>query len=1765
MHKNHKLWFTLIELIVVITILAILGTIAFIAMQGYSKTARDSKRISDVSRIKTSLELFKIEAATYPEVTDGYEVTYSWATARTQGTFWEQTFRNVEKLDKVPLDPTTDAPYAYSVTSSKKEYQVASIIETDLALTPPIPQGTLSWIKDSIHLDLPLSGEGQYSGLQNIISQAEAARTKARARITWTYNGKTLKVSKGIFTMILAAPSIVSSEYTPLETQLNNNTLAYDGFSNLPASYEGTNFETKGEGSTLNLVNKDNVELFSWKLTDLTDVENWANARKALVNNIQTAYSNTRIATSDSIARLLSVDTTNNEDTENTANYLINNDSSSSLLSSTKSTSSITSSDCSWTPHGDTKDFWSVSTVSFAEWQSACDTAKKTFTCDNWSFIDWINFADTTTYKYSSCVVWDASNCIAWSVIWTDATYSYSEISHWLTGNGDWSINVTNWTQNYSSVISCNNWEVTIDSETAWSLVCDSTYHEESWTCVSDSKTVSCTATWTNPTNSTENTSEQVTINYVNWAWETAADCTWTCNENYTENAWACEANSNSWTCSWTVPTNATKTTPDTFAQTWDWSAWAPGSMTWTETASECDFDCNLNYTWNSTNTSCEANTQDVTCSWTQPDNTTLNSGSTYTQTWNGTDWSPTTSYNYAVSWDCSYSCNSLFHTEDNWNTCVSDTKQVTCTSWNNPANSTEDTTELVTINYVSWAWETAANCSWTCDDGYVQNWSTCEEDTMYSLRFNDDDSAYLSRTPSSAGNRQKWTWSGWVKRSAVWKSNDYLMSAYTWASNSNFTAVYFHTDDKLYIQWRTATWLWTKQVFRDTSAWAHIVITVDTWNSEINKRLRLYVNWDEITDFDTDQRSSISIWQNFAFWSTGQHILGAYKSTGSVSLPFDWYLSNVNFIDWKVYDPTKFGYRDSTTGQWLPMAYSDPESYWYGTNWFHLDFSDSVNLWNDKVGSNNWTVNNIDSSDQMLDSPVNNFATLNPLSEIWDIILSQGNTVSINTVDSWPSVFSSLGMSKGKWYFESTGMDTARFAVWISSKSFTNTSFDTNNSHIAYSQTPLRYYDEWVNMAINGDPSFVANDILWIAVDIDTWKFWLSINGTYVNDSRWIIWDPVNWNNPLATFIAWETQFVQAMVNRADVSVNFGQWWQAGLTYYPDAGGSFKYAPPTGFKALSTKNIPDTYSYKASEVEDLGSGLVSYWNMDWNLNDLSGNSYNGADNWWPVLNTPWVFNWSTTFDWVDDNIVISDSPLPSSATSPFSVSLWMNSDFKGNSYNVMVWSYWTPAAYEYYWWYIGTEYYSTWAKPIIISLGDWDNDVYYTWNKQINDWKWHNITMKYDWSNYLKLYVDWVLDWEFTVWAMSYHTNTYTTIGSYHYNRWSVSAWQYFKGSLDDIAIWNRELSDNEITQLYNAWTQENTVNIIKDPSKHFDVLTWTATNAQHNITWLKFQPDLVWWKKRSSLDNNVLVDVIRWSSNELSSNTTWVEYNNINWVSSFNSDWFSLVWSWNGSWVWNGNAWSTHVAWNWKAGWTAVTNNKWNISSQVSANPDAWFSIISWTWNWAAMSRVWHWLNMIPEIIINKNRDQDRWWDPWFDNFWVYHKNIWKNRWLMLNNSRSEQASTVFWNIPTESTIWIWWSLPGSDTSYTNNNWSKYIAYAFHSVPWYSKVWSYTGNWNTDGPFVYTGFKPRYILAKPIVAGSWHTWDTQRNPFNIVDNRLYLNDSRAELTGTTNIDILSNGFKLRPSNGTAMNDSWQNFIYIAFAEAPFKYANAR
>lgn len=287
----QKKAFTLVELIVVIIILAILWTIAFISLQWYSKDARDSTRISTISKIKTSLELFQLWSWKYPLPTDTNQITYSWNLAWSQWYFWEDTFKNVTNLDKIPTDPLTDYQYIYSVTNTRQEYQVAWIIEWGVALNP-IYQAT-AWDKTSV------------------------------LKISWNYNWKVLKVSTGWVDYILAVPSIITSSWFTIEEIADSWTFAYNWYKNLPVEYDWSQYNVLWD-IWLNLVNKSNLLLFSWSIWDLKlTTQESIDARKLFIDKLQLAYSWTQLDYLWDINEILSV--TNEDDKEKISTYLINN------------------------------------------------------------------------------------------------------------------------------------------------------------------------------------------------------------------------------------------------------------------------------------------------------------------------------------------------------------------------------------------------------------------------------------------------------------------------------------------------------------------------------------------------------------------------------------------------------------------------------------------------------------------------------------------------------------------------------------------------------------------------------------------------------------------------------------------------------------------------------------------------------------------------------------------------------------------------------------------------------------------------------------------------------------------------------------------------------------------------------------------------------------------------------------------------------------------------------------------------------------------------------------------------------------------------------------------------------------------------------------------------------------------------------------------------------------------------------------------------
>jgi len=310
--------FTLVELIVVITILAILWTIAFISMQSYSSNARDSTRISDLSAMKTSLELFQLDSWKYPEPTEGFVVSYSWSEVWTQWTFWTTTFSNISKLDKIPTDPLTEKEYTYSVTKTKQEYQFAWIVEWDEISYNPLPNP-------------PLSGEG----IATLISQTNAGDLVATALVTWTYNGQMLKTENWINCNILSLPSIISSEpntVTDLWIILTNKSLVYNWYENLPTNYITTKYKTDWWFPFES--NKQIVYDDSASCMPLYNPED-NTARIELLTNLQEAYSWTLIENEDDIIWVVNIDLTDTGSLDVIAATFVNNNLGGDLAIST--------------------------------------------------------------------------------------------------------------------------------------------------------------------------------------------------------------------------------------------------------------------------------------------------------------------------------------------------------------------------------------------------------------------------------------------------------------------------------------------------------------------------------------------------------------------------------------------------------------------------------------------------------------------------------------------------------------------------------------------------------------------------------------------------------------------------------------------------------------------------------------------------------------------------------------------------------------------------------------------------------------------------------------------------------------------------------------------------------------------------------------------------------------------------------------------------------------------------------------------------------------------------------------------------------------------------------------------------------------------------------------------------------------------------------------------------------------------------------------
>jgi hypothetical protein len=328
-------------------------------------------------------------------------------------------------------------------------------------------------------------------------------------------------------------------------------------------------------------------------------------------------------------------------------------------------------------------------------------------------------------------------------------------------------------------------------------------------------------------------------------------------------------------------------------------------------------------------------------------------------------------------------------------------------------------------------------------------------------------------------------------------------------------------------------------------------------------------------------------------------------------------------------------------------------------------------------------------------------------------------------------------------------------------------------------------------------------------------------------------------------------------------------------------------------------------------------------------------------------------------------------------------------------------------------------------------------------------------------------------------------------------------------------------------------------------------DAQLYTGNGSSQTLTTTSgFKPDLVWIKQRSAATGNDLTDTVRGATKTLQSQDTAAEETRANDLTAFTSTGFSVG---SGGNV-NTNA-GTYVAWEWQAGQgTNTSNTSGSITSTVSVNASAGFSVVTWSGNSTIGATVGHGLGVAPSMIIVKQRTGVESWA-------TYHSSLGATKYIDLNGTAGAATSISRWNntAPSSSVITLY------NDSVNNGSGSTYVAYCWSQIAGFSSFGSYTGNGSSDGPFVYTGFRPRFVMLKRSDSTSaWTIQDSARDPENTVDKILYPNYSDAEFSGTDLMDFVSNGFKLRQA-GTDRNASGGTYIYMAFAENPFKNALAR
>ena len=1135
------------------------------------------------------------------------------------------------------------------------------------------------------------------------------------------------------------------------------------------------------------------------------------------------------------------------------------------------------------------------------------------------------------------------------------------------------------------------------------------------------------------------------------------------------------------------------------------------------------------------------------------------------------------------------------------------------------------------------------------------------------SLRFNQGDSAYLSRTPATAGNQKTFTISAWVKRTelpASYLKGRILTCGTSLGSNlSNSFFFGFDGDESLRVYQEiggaTSISIDTNAVYRDVSAWLNVICSVDTTQATASDRLKLYVNGEQITSLASSTYPSLNTdcWVN----DNSAHWIG--RSQGNEYSSF--YLAEYNLIDGQALDPTSFG--EFKSGIWIPKDTADLT---FGNNGFRLQFGDTT----EASGFNTVTYTGNGGTQSISGvgfSSAPDFVWIKNRSGVYDHklldsvrgatkILASNLTSAEATEASGLTSFDADGFTVGSqaayngsgnnmvaWCWDAgsgspasntdgsiTSTVKANTEYGFSIATFTGTGANATIGH-GLGQTPDavivkqrsaagNHWVVWTN-ALSGTQFLYLDSTGTTNTNANIW------NSTTPTSSVFSVGSDAQTNGSGNNLVAY------CFAEKAGYS-KIGSYVGNGSASGPSITGlGFKPAfllvksstAAEGWQILdNTREVTpdekqDILTANTSNAEATISGNVEFTDDGFNVNtnignfNLSGQTYI----YMAFADTRNAAFWKDTSgqgnDWQPNNLVFSDvvpdgtnnfcTYNPNSRFDGNGTFSEGNLRFSGNSSGDMSTRTSTviPAGMKFYFEAIYNEQGGSGgqARLGIDQTGSTADREKSGTGLFSFDFRGSAGTPQADDEGTLTTYgsqpaegdvVGIAVDLEngklYAHKANSYYNSgdpaagtgaVITGIpdlqsvvfmaldGGVNYNSWHINFGQDSTfagrkaagGNADENGYGDFAYAPpSGFLSLCSANLPSGAINTLNDetPEDYFNTVLYTGDGIGQSITGVGFQPDWTWIKCRSAASSHSVYDVNRGVYKALLTDSTSAELNLTGAVTSFTSDGFTL-----GTEGLVNTSGRTYVGWNWKAGGSGVSNTDGSITSTVSVGATSqqnWFSVVGYSGNSVAGATVGHGLGVQPDMIIVKSRTAT----SGYLNWGVYHKDLGATKVIYLNTTGAESTAVGAWNntAPTLSVFSL-----GNDSGFGFGiSGQDYIAYCFANAEGLCKVGSYTGNGSTDGVFVYTGHRPKYVILKRTDStGGWNIIDAERSPINPNDKRLEAQGSGAESTNSAyNLDFLSNGFKLRTTN-VEWNASGGSYIFLSISEQPFAFANAR